>query len=145
MSDNKENITELLNTIIAKVPHPVVELEKDFSMLVSQTESNNFFGKMLIGRINSGKINVGDRIHAIDLSGKFIEANKVHKIIRRFGVHQLELQTAVAGDIVSIAGFEKGTVTNTLNTLNNMTVIPVSLILLPLVYSNRSPYDLYDN
>lgn len=94
-------------------------------MLVSQTESNAFFGKMLIGRVNSGKLNVGDRIQSIDQTGKFIENCKVHKIIRRFGVHQLELQTAVAGDIISISGLDKSTVSHTLNTTNNSLVIPV--------------------
>jgi predicted membrane GTPase involved in stress response len=38
-------------------------------MLVSQTESNKYFGKMLIGRIQSGKMKVGDKVHAVDAGG----------------------------------------------------------------------------
>ena len=125
LSDEKLNIKVLLDTIIDKIPHPKVDLNKEFTMLVSQTESNNFFGKMLIGRVSSGKINIGDRIQSFDQTGKFLEACKVHKIVRRFGVHQLELQTAVAGDIISIAGLDKSTVSHTLNSLNSTQVIPV--------------------
>ena len=68
-----------------------VHVNKDFAMLVSQTESNQFFGKMLIGRINSGKISVGDRIQAVDNMGKVVEASKIYKIIRRFGMNQVKL------------------------------------------------------
>lgn len=62
-------------------------------MLVSQIESNKFYGKMLIGRIASGLIKVGDKINALDEKGTFIEAAKVHKIIRRFGTKQVKIIT----------------------------------------------------
>jgi GTP-binding protein len=125
LSDPKENIKALLDAIVEKIPPPNVEVKKDFTMLVSQTESNNFFGKMLIGRIASGRVAVGDKVISIDQSGKVVENNKVFKIIRRYGVHQIELDSAVAGDIVSIAGIEKSTVTHTLNSVGGTTVIPV--------------------
>jgi GTP-binding protein len=55
-------------------------------MLVSQTESNKYFGKMLIGRIHSGKISLGDKVHAVDSTGKSIEQTKILKIIKKFGM-----------------------------------------------------------
>ena len=97
-------------------------------MLVSQTESNNFFGKMLIGRINTGRVSVGDKVQSFDSNGNVLETTKIHKIIRRFGVHQIELQTAVAGDIISISGFEKTTVTHTINALGSNVILPVNYI-----------------
>lgn len=141
MNDQKVNVKDLLEAIVARVPHPVVDTEKPFSMLVSQTESNQFFGKMLIGRIHSGKVNVGDRIHSVDQKGNSIEVNKVYKIIRRFGVHQIELQTAVAGDIVSIAGFEKATVTHTMNSPETKNVIPSVPIDPPMITMTVKPND----
>lgn len=141
MTDEKTNVKALLDTIINDIPPPKVDVDKDFTMLVSQTESNQFFGKMLIGRINSGKISVGDRIQTIDQKGVVAQVNKVHKIIRRFGVHQIELQSAVAGDIVSIAGFEKSTVTHTLNSLNTNTIIPSIPIDPPMISMAIKPND----
>lgn len=141
ISDDKTSVKSLLDTIIEKIPYPKVDLNKEFSMLVSQTESNNFFGKMLIGRIYSGRINVGDRIVAFDQKGNRVEGNKIYKIIRRFGVHQIELQTAVAGDIVSIAGFEKATVTHTMNSLQNNHIIPSVAIDPPMISMTIKPND----
>lgn len=56
-------------------------------MLISQTESNRYFGKMLIGRIQSGKIAIGDRVHAVDSEGKSVEQAKIIKIIKKFGMN----------------------------------------------------------
>lgn len=46
------------------------------------------------------------------------------KISKKFGMHELDLQTAYAGDIVSIAGFANGTVGHTLNNMGQNYVIP---------------------
>lgn len=61
---------------------------------------------MLIGRILSGKLALGDRVHAIDSAGTAVEQAKIIKIIKKFGMNQVELDNAYAGDIVSIAGFQ---------------------------------------
>jgi GTP-binding protein len=129
LSEPKENIKALLDAIVNVVPSPKVDLTKAFSMLCSQTESNQFFGKMLIGRINSGRVKVGDKITSLDQEGKLVENSKVFKIIRRYGVNQIELDSAVAGDIVSIAGLEKSTVTSTLNASGKNEVIPVNIFI----------------
>jgi GTP-binding protein len=141
---DKTSVKDLLDTIIERTPIPHGDINKDFTMLVSQIESNKFYGKMLIGRIHNGIIKIGDKINALDLKGNFVEAAKVHKIIRRLGTMQLELQQAGAGDIVSISGFEKGTVTHTLNTDKTNIVIPSIPIDPPMIsvtaITNDSPF-----
>lgn len=52
MTDEKTNIKILLETIIEKIPCPKAIIDSPLTMLISQTESNNFFRKMLIRRIN---------------------------------------------------------------------------------------------
>lgn len=69
---------------------PNVDITKDFTMLVSQIESNRYYGKMLIGRISNGIINVGDRLNSIDNKGNFVEGARVHKLIRRLGTMQVK-------------------------------------------------------
>lgn len=46
---------------------------------------------MLIGRIHSGKLAIGDKVHAVDATGKSVESTKVLKIIKKFGMTQVEL------------------------------------------------------
>lgn len=45
----RQDITSILDAVIDYIPPPKVNINGDFTMLVSQTESNNYFGKMLIG------------------------------------------------------------------------------------------------
>jgi GTP-binding protein len=40
-----------LDTIQEAVPPPDVDIEGDLKMLITQTESNKYFGRQLIGRI----------------------------------------------------------------------------------------------
>jgi predicted membrane GTPase involved in stress response len=45
---------------------PKVIERNEFSMLVSQIEYDGYFGKMLIGKIHSGKLSVKDVVQAVD-------------------------------------------------------------------------------
>lgn len=102
-------------------------------MLISQTESNKYFGKMLIGRVQSGKITVGDKLQAVDSTGQMVEQAKIIKIIKKFGMAQVELDQAFAGDIVSIAGISNGTVNHTINPIGKFAVIPSIPIDPPMI------------
>lgn len=102
-------------------------------MLVTQTESNQYFGKMLIGRIASGSIAVGDKISAVDQAGEVESVAKVMRIQKRFGMKDIDLQKAYAGDIVSIAGVTTGTVGHTLNNSGKNHVIPSIPIDPPMI------------
>jgi predicted membrane GTPase involved in stress response len=46
-----------------------------------------------------------------------VESSKVQKIIKKFAMNEVNLQTAYSGDIVSIGGFMNSTVTDTINLL----------------------------
>lgn len=59
MTDEKKNIECILSGIVNHVPPPKISPEKSFSMLVSQTQPNNFHGKLLLGKVNSGEIEIG--------------------------------------------------------------------------------------
>jgi GTP-binding protein len=76
---------------------------------------------------------IGDKIQAVDASGVVVEQGKVFKIIKKFGMTQVELDTAYAGDIVSVAGLKAGTVNHTLNTHGKTEVIPSIPIDPPMI------------
>lgn len=116
---------------------------KQFSMLVTQTEPNSYFGKMILGRINSGSIEIGKKLFSYDQDGKSVEVGKVSRIVRKFGLSQLEMTKAYQGDIVSIAGFPNTGVTHTIVDENVSMVIPSIKIDPPMmaisVNVNTSP------
>lgn len=58
-------------------------------MLVTQTHPNAYFGKMMLGRINSGQINIGQSLTTYDQDGKLIEGGKVTKITKITGLSHI--------------------------------------------------------
>jgi GTP-binding protein len=115
-----------------------------FKMLISQTESSKFFGRLLIGKIESGEVKINDIIQAVNQEGEIVQAGKVLKIFKKFGVMEAEIDQAYVGDIVSIAGLSTATVGVTLNTSGQKSVIPSIAIDPPmisiLVTFNDSPF-----
>lgn len=115
-NENKD-ISPLFNLIIDQVEPPSVKRDTAFSMLVTQIYGHTFFGKCVRGRITTGSVRVGDTLHVVDLEGKSIPSKNpttVRKILARHGVKDIDLDVAHAGDIVSLAGFENATVSNTI-------------------------------
>lgn len=51
LASKRTNVDDLLDTVIEHIDHPAVNVNDDLKMLINQTESNKYFGKMLIGRI----------------------------------------------------------------------------------------------
>lgn len=56
LEKDREGVKDLLDTIAEYVPHPEAKADDDFAMLITQTESTQYFGRHLIGRIDSGTI-----------------------------------------------------------------------------------------
>ncbi|GAM20911.1 hypothetical protein SAMD00019534_040860, partial [Acytostelium subglobosum LB1] len=112
--DDQKTILPLLDTIIDYVHKPDVKLDSPFSMLVTNLESDPFVGRIVTGKVYSGKVKVGTPLKVMTNTGALVEAGKVTKIFARRGVERLILDEGAAGDIIGIAGFPTATVTNSL-------------------------------
>lgn len=118
MSDENKTVEPLLSSIIERVPAPRIDENiMNFKMLVTQTESSQYFGRLLVGKIQSGNIKLSDKIQAVDQEGKVKQVSQISRIYKKFGVNEAEIDEAYAGDIVSIAGLGTATVGATLNSL----------------------------
>ncbi|MBL9116374.1 MAG: translational GTPase TypA [Verrucomicrobiaceae bacterium] len=97
----------MLKKIEEYIPPPNAEVEGDFQLLVSNIDWDNFVGRVAIGRINRGTVNVGDRLFLLpkEAGGNAIPA-KISKIFQYTGISTNESSTGGAGDIVGISGFE---------------------------------------
>ncbi len=98
--------TPLLHQIIKRIPAPKdADPEKDFVMLVSNIDWDDYVGRVAIGRITSGKIQKGDTLHLIRHDGSRVQA-KVTKLFEYSGLHTTDSLVGVAGNIVGLSGFE---------------------------------------
>jgi GTP-binding protein len=117
LNQPNDNLAPLFDLIVDHVPPPAVQANKDkpFRMLDVLIESDPFLGRLLTGRIESGKAVPGMAIHALDREGKEIERGRITKVLAFRGLKRQALdEGSEAGDIVAIAGMSKATVADTL-------------------------------
>ncbi|MEO0418855.1 MAG: translational GTPase TypA [Pseudomonadota bacterium] len=104
----------LFKLIVDHVPEPGLETEAPFSFLATLLDRDNFMGRVLTGRVQSGTLNVNDPIHAIDMDGNVVEVGRATKLMSFDGLERVPVESASAGDIIALAGLEKATVANTI-------------------------------
>ncbi|MCB1335744.1 MAG: GTP-binding protein, partial [Roseivivax sp.] len=112
----RKDLSALFKLIVNHVPAPrqLKHQNEDFSMLATTLSSDPFVGRILTGRVESGKLKVGATVQALTRHGQKIEQFRVTKIRAFRGLAQQDIEEAVAGDIVSIAGMAKATVADTI-------------------------------
>jgi GTP-binding protein len=104
----------LFDKIVEHVPAPSVDLDSPFSFLVTLLDRDNFLGRILTGRVNSGVVKLNQPIHALDAQGNVIESGRATKLMSFRGLERVPVDEAKAGDIISIAGLTVATVANTI-------------------------------
>jgi GTP-binding protein len=118
MAENPEGpqdqgMAPLLDLVLKHVPEPKVAEDTQFRMIGTLLESNPFLGRMITGRITSGSIKPNQTIKVLSQDGKTVEQGRVSKILAFRGIERQPIDEGTAGDIVAIAGLQKGTVADT--------------------------------
>lgn len=120
----KENLTPLLDLIIDHVPDPQVSDDGLFKMLSTILESDSYLGRILTGRIESGKAILNMPAHALNLKGEKVEQGRLSKLLTFDGINRVPVDEAIAGDIISIAGLSVATVSDTICDQSNTDPLP---------------------
>ncbi len=110
----QENMDIVFETILSHVPPPTVVEDKPFSMLATTLESDNFLGRVLTGRVETGIIKPGMTIKALSRDGEIVEQGRITKLLAFRGLERVPTDAVSSGDLVAIAGLTKATVADTL-------------------------------
>ncbi|GGE10070.1 GTP-binding protein [Gemmobacter megaterium] len=131
----RKDLSALFDLIVRHVPSPAQQTrsEEPFRMLATTLGSDPFIGRILTGRVESGRLSVGTTLKALTRDGDRIEQFRVTKILAFRGLAQTAIDEAVAGDIVSLAGMSKATVADTLCALDVDAALPAQPIDPPTI------------
>ena len=120
-----DDLSLLFDIITESIPHPNVDPEGSFQMLVSTLDHSNYVGRIGIGRIERGVIALGDRVLLLPLGEPGIVSldegtkAKVTKIYGFEGLQKIEIEHASAGDIIGIAGIDGVEIGKTISDVQN--------------------------
>ncbi len=135
------DLTPLLNEIIKSVPAPSGSEEKPAQMLISTLEANQYLGRLLIGRLNRGMLEVDQAI--VVLNGEKKERGRIKNLFVRKGLEWQEAEEVTTGDIVAVGGLDSRAIGGTLCSAQREESLPVMKISNPAVQikfeANTSP------
>jgi GTP-binding protein len=105
LGDPIKDMRPLFEAVVTHIPPPRANPEAPFELLVSNLDWSDYVGRIGIGKITGGSVKRGDTLYAVHKDGRR-EAAKVTKIFTFTGMGTAEIESAGAGQIVGIAGFE---------------------------------------
>lgn len=110
-----KNLNALYDVIIEHVPMPSTNGSVEgFAMLGTILHKDQFFGRTLTGKVFSGVGKINAMVKALNLKGEKVEEFRLTKLFTHLGVQKIPTERVIAGDIVTIAGMEKATVSDTI-------------------------------
>lgn len=142
LDDKRENLTPLLDTIIAKIPAPNFN-EGSTQMQVTTLDYNDYVGRIGIGRVFRGTLKKSDKLCIIKRDGT------IHPIIPRQlfvfdGLNRVEVEEVNYGDICAIVGIEDIDIGDTIADAENPEPLPIISIDEPTISMtftvNNSPF-----
>jgi GTP-binding protein len=122
LDDPDDNILPILDTIIEHVPPSSGSVDNPLQLQVFTLDYDNFVGKIGIARIFNGKIRKNENVTLVKADGEKVNG-RISKLIGFHGLDRIDIDEAVSGDIIAVAGFETLDVGDTLADPNN----PVAL------------------
>ena len=118
LDGSRENLDPLFKSIIDYYDKPAMRtkeiIDQPFTMLSTLLDRDNFMGRVLTGRIQTGKISVNDPIKVLNQSGETVETGRATKLMSFEGLQRVPVDAAIAGDIIAIAGLKIATVADTI-------------------------------
>ena len=106
IDDEDVDMTPLFDMILKHVDDPEGDVNEPLQVLITNTEYDEYVGKLGNGIIYNGVITKNQDVTLIKRDGELVNY-KATKIYGYQGLKKVELEQAVAGDIVTIAGLPR--------------------------------------
>ncbi|MDI6731065.1 MAG: translational GTPase TypA [Candidatus Margulisbacteria bacterium] len=127
LEDESSDLAPLFETILKQVPPYPDKSSLPLQLQVANLDYDDYVGRIGIGRIFSGILKKGSSIVICKRDGS-IQSAKITKLCNFEGLKEVEIEEAVCGDIVSVAGISDITIGETICAADN----PLPLHLLDI-------------
>ena len=142
-AEQEHTMGPVFDTIIEHIPAPIDNSDEPLQFQVSLLDYNDYVGRIGIGRVFRGKIKVGDSVALMKLDGT-VKQFRVTKLYGFFGLQKVEIQEAIAGDLIAVSGMEDIFVGETVTPADHQDALPILHIDEPTLQMtflvNNSPF-----
>ena len=142
LAEESDNLICLFETILEHVEAPSGDPKAPLQMLATTLDWDDYIGRIVIGRIANGTVNLGQTITVIHADAS-TENFKISKLLGFHGLNRIEIESAEAGDIVAVAGIEHINIGETIADKETPIALPVIHVDEPTLsmemHVNKSP------
>ena len=100
---DKKDLKPLFEAIINYIPAPDADVDAPLRMLISNIGVDEYVGRTAVARIEQGRITDGQNVVVCNEAG-FRKSAKISYLYKFDGLKKVEVQEAMAGDIILLAG-----------------------------------------
>lgn len=118
-----KSLAPLFDAIVKYIPGPAYDPEKPFQMLVTNLSYSDYLGRLAIGRVFNGSARKNERLVRIAEDG-VPKPLRVSKLQVYQGISFDEVDEAVAGEIIILAGVEEVSIGDTICTVDAPIALP---------------------
>ncbi|AIY05978.1 GTP-binding protein [Planococcus sp. PAMC 21323] len=142
-ADQEENMQVVYDAILEHVPAPIDNRDEPLQFQVALLDYSDYVGRIGIGRVFRGTIEVGQSVSLMKLDGSFknFRVTKMHGFM---GLKRVEIEKAEAGDLIAVSGMEDINVGETVCPSEHREALPVLRIDEPTLQMtflvNNSPF-----
>ena len=138
--DDNTTLEPLYEYILKYIPSPKGDPDAPLQMLVSSIDYSPYLGRLGIGKITAGTLNVNKEIAVAMRDGSLIPA-RITKVYGFEGTQKVPIEIASVGEIVAVAGMDEVTVGVTFTDPLNPNPLPPTVIDPPTISMNFIPND----
>ncbi|MCS1351735.1 translational GTPase TypA [Mechercharimyces sp. CAU 1602] len=118
-----ENLEPLFEEIVEYLPHPNVSLDEPTQMQATLMGFDDYKGKIVIGRLNSGRIQKNQPLIHITEDGSHLPV-KAAQVFTHQGLNRVEVEEATCGDIIALTGLGDVGIGDTIADADNPRALP---------------------
>ncbi len=139
----EQNLKPFFDAIINYIPKPTGYVDKPLQFLVSNIDYDDYVGRIGIGKVERGKIKIGQQVAVCKKDG-VIQNHKISMMYRFEGLKRIDIDEAMLGDIIAVAGIDGINIGETVCDINNPEPLPFVDVDEPtismLFVVNNSPF-----
>ena len=122
LDDESDSLEPLMDLLIKEIPAPQGDVEGPLQMMVTTLDSDEYVGRVAIGRIMRGKIKEGQNVVVISGDGETKE--RIGKVYVYQGLKRIEVSEAELGEIVAITVLPSASIGHTVADAENPEALP---------------------
>ncbi|WP_027308306.1 translational GTPase TypA [Caloramator sp. ALD01] len=123
LDEESNNLKPLFETLVDNIPSPEGDINLPLQMLVTTIDSNEYVGRIGIGKVYRGRIRKNQQVAVVGKDG-LVRNAKVVTLYTFNGLKREEIEEGVVGDIVAVAGISDINIGETVSDIENVEALP---------------------